>query len=71
MESKNVKLVETERGWRKRVKGDKLPVIRGVTSGHLMFSIVTTVNSIALYILKLLKQHVIHIATTRTHVVVM
>ena len=60
MESKKAKLLEAEsrlvlaRGWgsgngEMLVKGYKLPVIRGLSSGNLMHSMVTIVNNTVLY----------------------
>ena len=69
-ESQKIKLIETKdksvvtrgggsgRGWAKWVKvvkGDKIAVIRWISSGDVMHSMVTVVNITVLYILKLLR----------------
>ena len=70
-ESQKIKLIETKdksvvtrgggsgRGWAKWVKvvkGDKIAVIRWISSGDVMHSMVTVVNITVLYILKLLRE---------------
>lgn len=67
MESKKAKSVETERrvvvarGWRwgewvMVAKGYKLPVLRLIGSGDLMYSLLTTVPNTVLYTWKLLRE---------------
>ena len=71
MESKKIELIETKdklvvtrggghgRGWAKWLKvliGDKTEVIRWISSGDVMHSMVTVVNNTVLYIWKSLRE---------------
>ena len=51
--------------WQILVKGYKFPVIRWVSSGDLTYSMMTTVDNIALYTWKLLKNRSFMVLTTK------